>query len=202
MMVNRVPDLPDYPLEDRRVVVAPHELKAMAHPLRSAILDLVLERAATVTELAVALQRPKSTIAHHVAVLVAADMLKVVRTHRVRAIEERFYGRTARLFFVGEVDPADVDPPPWAHPLRDALRESDDAYRTDSMWANTRHARISRSQASAFWSRIEDIVSEFSQLARHGDEVFGLTVALYPTDFPTLPPAEADEGEGTEGEMR
>ena len=112
MMVNRMPELPDYPLEDRRVVVAPHELKAMAYPLRSAILDLVLERAATVTELAEALQRPKSTIAHHVAVLVAADMLKVVRTHRVRAIEERFYGRTARLFFVGEVDPADVDPPP------------------------------------------------------------------------------------------
>ena len=45
-------------------------------------------------------------------------------------------------------------------------------------------------------------MSEFSQLARHGDEVFGLTVALYPTDFPTLPPAEAAEGADTEGEVR
>ncbi len=154
-MVNSDPELPDYPLADRRIVVAPRELKAMAHPLRSIILDLVLERAATVTELAAALKRPKSTIAHHIAVLVEADMLKVVRTRRVRAIEERFYGRTARLFFVGEVDPADVDPPPWAHPLRDAMRESDDAYRADTMWANTRHVRISRDQASAFWSRVE-----------------------------------------------
>ena len=143
-MVNRHPDLPDYPLADRRVVVAPEELKAMAHPLRSVILDLVLERAATVTELALALKRPKSTVAHHVSVLVDADMLQVVRTRRVRAIEERFYGRTARLFFVGELDPSDIDPPPWAHPLRDAMRESEDAYQADTMWANTRHVRISR----------------------------------------------------------
>ena len=192
MVVNRVPELPDYPLEDRRIVVAPRELKALAHPLRAIILDLVLERAATVTELAAALERPKSTVAHHIAVLVEADMLKVVRTRRVRAIEERFYGRTARLFFVGEVDPADVDPPPWSHPLREAMRESDDAYRADTMWANTRHARIRRDQASAFWSRAEDLIAEFSALARHGDEVFGLTVALYPTRFPTLPDPAAD----------
>ena len=186
-MVNMSPELPDYSLQDRRVLVAPRELKAMAHPLRSIILDLVLERAATITELAQAMKRPKSTIAHHVAVLVDADMLKVVRTRRVRAIEERFYGRTARLFFVGEIDPDEIDPPPWEHPLREAMRESDDAYRADTMWANTRHVRITREQANAFWTRIEEAVTEFSMLARHGDEVFGLTVALYPTDFPTLP---------------
>lgn len=189
MTVNSEPGPSDYPLAERRVVVAPEELKAMAHPLRSVILDLVLERAATISELAAALKRPKSTVAHHVAVLVDADLLRVVRTRRVRAIEERFYGRTARLFFVGEVDPGDVDPPPWAHPLREAMRESDDAYRADTMWANTRHVRIHRSQARAFWTRIEDVVTEFSALPRHGDQVFGLTVALYPTDYPTLPDA-------------
>jgi DNA-binding transcriptional ArsR family regulator len=189
MMVNSRPDIPDYPLEERRVVTAPHELKAMAHPLRGVILDLVLERAASITELAVALERPKSTVAHHVSVLLDADMLKVVRTRRVRAIEERFYGRTARLFFVGQLDAGESDPPPWAHPLRDAMRESDDAYRADTMWANTRHVRIRRDQARDFWSRVEEVVAEFSELPRDGDQTFGLAVALYPTDFPTLPEA-------------
>ena len=122
-----------------------------------------------------------------VSVLVDADMLKVVRTRRVRAIEERYYGRTARLFYVVELDPSDIDPPPWAHPLRDAMRESEDAYQADTIWANTRHVRISRDQARAFWARLEDVVTEFSTLPRDGDQVFGLTVALYPTDFPTLP---------------
>ena len=83
MMVNSSPDIPDYALADKRIVTAPHELKAMAHPLRAVILDLVLERAATITELANALERPKSTVAHHVSVLVEADMLTVVRTRRV-----------------------------------------------------------------------------------------------------------------------
>lgn len=186
-MVNGSRDIPDYPLAAKRVVTSARELKAMAHPLRAAILDLLLERAATITELAIALERPKSTVAHHVSVLVEADMLTAVRTRRVRAIEERFYGRTARLFIVGELDAGQADPPPWAHPLRDAVRESEDAYRADTMWANTRHVRIRRDQARAFWSRVEELVAAFSELPRQGDQTFGLSVALYPTDFPALP---------------
>ena len=85
----RINSFPDYELAERVVVTAPRQLRAMADPLRSTILDLVLERAATVTELAEATGRPKSTVAHHVNVLVAADLLRVVRTRRVRAIEER-----------------------------------------------------------------------------------------------------------------
>src|SRR5579884_3449845 len=96
---NSVP--PDYELADRIALTEPAQVKALTHPLRNTILGLLHERAATVTELAVALERPKSTVAHHVKVLTEAGLLQVVRTRRVRAIEERFYGRTARLFYVG-----------------------------------------------------------------------------------------------------
>jgi DNA-binding transcriptional ArsR family regulator len=178
---------PDYELAERIVVTAPHELKALVDPLRSTLLELVLERAATVTELAAAVGRPKSTVAHHVGVLVDAGLLKVVRTRRVRAIEERFYGRTARLFFIGQVRPEDVSPPPWNHPLADAVAESEAAYRADTMWANGRHARIPRAQAREFWARVEELFREFSTIAREGDTVFGFAAALYPTEFPTLP---------------
>ena len=65
------------------------------------ILGLLHERAATVTELAAAVKRPKSTVAHHVKVLADAGILRVVRTRRVRAIDERYYGRAARMFYVG-----------------------------------------------------------------------------------------------------
>ncbi len=60
------------------------------------LLDLGLERAATVAELAEAVDRPKSTVAHHMGVLVGAGLMRVVRTRRVCAIDERFYGRTGR----------------------------------------------------------------------------------------------------------
>ena len=75
-------------------------MKALGDPLRSTILDLVLERAMTVTELADALRRPKGTVAYHVDVLVDAGLLQVVRTRKVRAVEERFYGRTARTIML------------------------------------------------------------------------------------------------------
>ena len=185
MSINR--ELPDYDLVDRIVVTTPAELRAMAEPLRSTILDLVLERAATVTELAGAIGRPKSTVAHHVKVLVDAGMLRVVRTRRVRAIDERFYGRTARLFFVGQVPLEQITPPPWTNYLADAAAESMAAYHADRMWANIRHARISRARAAAFWQRVEPIIREFSEQPREGDEVYGFVAGLYPTDHPALP---------------
>ena len=85
----------------------PAQVRALSHPVRTTILGLLHERAATVSELAAAVGRPKSTVAHHVKVLRQAGLVQVVRTRRVRAIEERFYGRTARLFLFQTEDPAD-----------------------------------------------------------------------------------------------
>lgn len=185
--------VPDYELEDRTLVSRPSELRAMADPLRSTLLDLVLERAASVTELAAAVGRPKSTVAYHVNVLVDAGMLRVVRTRRVRAIEERFYGRTARVFYIGQVPLEQRTPPPWPNYLADAAEESMPAYLDDTMWALHRRARISRPRANEFWQRVDDLVREFSQLPREGDTVFGFAVGLYPTDGPTLPEADAGD---------
>src|SRR6478752_10463797 len=103
MSINS-PQLPDYELPDTVELTTPAQLRAIADPLRSSLLDLVLERAATVAELATAVGRPRSTVAHHVGVLLDAGMLRVVRTRRVRAIDERYYGRTGRLFRVGAIN--------------------------------------------------------------------------------------------------
>ena len=106
------PSPPDYDLADRIALTKPSQVKAIGHPLRTTILGLLHERAATVTELAVAVERPKSTVAHHVKVLAEAGLVRVVRTRRVRAIEERFYGRTARMFYVGVERSPDGDDMP------------------------------------------------------------------------------------------
>jgi DNA-binding transcriptional ArsR family regulator len=185
--------IPDYELDDRLVVTAPAQLRAMAHPLRATILDLLLERAATVAELAAAVRRPKSTVAHHVNVLVKASMLRVVRTRRVRAIDERYYGRTARLFYVGVVDRPGEDPTTvHANALSVAAAESVPAHEADDLRSILRHARIPAQRAAEFWQRVEVVVREFSQLPRSGDTAYGFAAGLYPTDFPTLP--DPDDG--------
>jgi DNA-binding transcriptional ArsR family regulator len=186
MSINR--QIPDYELPDRIVVTTPTQLRAIADPLRVMVLDLLLERAATVAELAVAVHRPKSTVAHHVNVLVDAGMLRVVRTRRVRAIDERFYGRTARLFYVGEVKRAgDSEPPIGINALSVAAAESVPAHEADQLRTVLRHARIPADRAAEFWGRVEAITHEFTKLPRSGRTVFGFAAGLYPTDHPTLP---------------
>lgn len=185
MSINE--QFPDYELLDRLVVTEPRQLRAMSEPLRTTILDLVLERAATVAEFAEAVGRPKSTVAHHVGVLVEAGMLRVVRTRKVRAIDERFYGRTARIFYVGAVSPQSVDPPPWTNDLADAATESTPAYLADTMRTVRRHARITPDRAREFWTRVDQLITEFTQLPREGDTVHAVVIGLYPTDYPSLP---------------
>src|ERR687897_1436897 len=119
------PSPPDYDLADRIALTGPSQVKAISHPLRTTILGLLHERAATVSELAVALERPKSTVAHHVKVLTENGLVQVVGTRRVRAIEERVYGRTARMFYVGVArGPGGDDLPPAFHDFEVAARES------------------------------------------------------------------------------
>ena len=188
--------IPDYELADQIVVTKPAQLRAMADPLRTTILELLLERAATVAELAAAVQRPKSTVAHHVNVLVEAEMLKVVRTRRVRAIDERYYGRTARTFYVGVVDRPGEDPTTvHANTLSVAAAESVSAHEADDLRAIVRHARIPEQYAAEFWERVLAMSRDFAQLPRSGDTVFGFVAGLYPTDFPALPDA-TDETSG------
>ncbi|OIJ63166.1 ArsR/SmtB family transcription factor [Streptomyces mangrovisoli] len=184
--------LPDYDVCDVTDVTAPAQLRALANPLRNAVLELLLERAATVGELAAALGRPKSTVAHHVSVLVDAQLLKVVRTRRVRAIEERYYGRTARIFRVGTVTTADgAEEPCCNNDLATAAAESASAHRADELSSIVRHVRIPREQAREFWARVLELANDYAQLPRGGDVVYGFAAGLYPTDYPTLPEAES-----------
>ena len=181
------PSPPDYELADRIALTRPAQVKAIGHPLRTTILGLLHERAATVTELAAALERPKSTVAHHVKVLTEAGLLQVVRTRRVRAIDERFYGRTARMFYVAVERSADgAELPRDFNDFEIAARESAAAFRDGKLWGFIRHARITEAQAAAFWERMAALVTEFDQLPRSGETVYGFAVGVYPTDHPTL----------------
>jgi DNA-binding transcriptional ArsR family regulator len=193
--VGGAADPPDYDLADRIALTEPSQVKAISHPVRTTILGLLHERAATVKELAVALGRPTSTVAHHVKVLVEAGLLQVVRTRRVRAIEERFYGRTARMFYVGveRTEQGDEMPRDF-NDFEVAAGESVAAYGAGKLWGFIRHARITEAQAAEFWEQMAELVERFDQLPRSGDTVYGFAIGVYPTDHPTLPSGGAESG--------
>ena len=178
---------PDYELADRLALTEPAQVRAVGHPLRTTILQLLHERAATVTELATAVGRPKSTVAHHIGVLTRTGLVQVVRTRQVRAIQERFYGRTARVVFVAPEPSQAQDFPRDFNDFEIAAKESAVAYEQGKLWGFIRHARISADQAAQFWDRMAELVEEFDRLPRTGETTYGFAVGVYPTDHPTLP---------------
>jgi DNA-binding transcriptional ArsR family regulator len=184
----------DYELAETVQADTPAQLKALADPVRSQILDLVLERAATVTELAQALNRPKSSVAYHVDILVDVGLLTVVRTRRVRAIEERLYGRVGRTIVIG------AGPVPEGTARHSFLAQAQAEARVPTprqMLATLRHARIPEDRAEEFFERVVEIAEEFTELPREGDVVFGFVAAVYPTSQPTLPDREPKSTESS-----
>ncbi|HTU05174.1 MAG TPA: winged helix-turn-helix domain-containing protein [Trebonia sp.] len=193
MSVNE--QIPDYDLDEMVVVTAPAQLRALADPLRTVLLDLLHERAATVTEMAQAVDRPKSTVAYHVNLLVDAGLLRVVRTRRVRAIEERYYGRIARTIYIGALTrPEDKQVVLEINGLAKAAAESAPAHAADDLRCTLAHARIPREEVRNFWAQVQELARQFAQIPREGDQVYGFVAGLYPTDAPSLPDPDPDSG--------
>ena len=98
--------VPDYEAVDVLVVSEPEQLRALADERRTRIVTLLREQARSTSDLAEKLGLPKGTVGHHVKVLEKAGLVQVVRTRKVRALTERYYGRTARLFLFKSTDDA------------------------------------------------------------------------------------------------
>ena len=179
----------DYELAEELAADTPTRLKALGDPLRLTIVDLVLERAMTVTEIAERVGRPRGSVAYHVDVLVDAGLIHVVRTRKVRAIDERFYGRTARTYVMQHLS---GEMPFIREATEQALLD-----RTDLPAGSTfRHARIPPDRVQAYVDRLHALALEFSAEARDGDMEYGLMFHVFPTNRyqPSLDTAQPDPG--------
>lgn len=139
-----------------------------------------------------AVDRPKGTVAYHVNLLVDAGLLRVVRTRRVRAIEERFYGRVARTLYIGALDrPEDKQVVAAINGIAEAAVEAAAAHEADDLRCLLVHARIPIDEVRNFWAEVQEVARRFTQIPRAGDQAYGFVAGLYPTDAPTLPDATA-----------
>jgi DNA-binding transcriptional ArsR family regulator len=178
---------PDYELEPELELENVEQIRALFEVTRSQIVDLLLERAATIKELAVTLNKPKGTVGHHVSVLEDFGLIRVVRTKKVRAIVAKYYGRTARTYVIPDSPESAVELAP-NHFLTHAAAEYAKASRDDpGLLSTLRHARIPTARAEEWNARLTDLAAEFTAEHRGGETTYGLLIALYPTDWPHLP---------------
>lgn len=185
----------DYAANEYVYADTPDQLKALGNGIRMTILDLLNERAASVTELAVALDKPKGTIGYHVKVLEEAGFIRVIRTRKVRAMTEKFYGRVAHTVVLHGMPDTQSKMFMVQEALAEAVVEEGAALPATTL----RHVRMSEDQAVEFWELVVELAVEFAKAPRGGDRVYGFLGAIYPTDLPTLPDdaSPADDGEPT-----
>jgi len=182
-------DVLDYELDDTIDIDTPERKRAVADPVRSLIMDLVLERALSVTDLAGRIGKSKGTIAHHVDVLVECGLLKVVRVRKVRAMEERFYGRVARTMMFG--DHGDRSDLPFFQEARNEIDlELIDRGEIPGTWT-LRHARIPLDRAEEWARRLDELALEFIREPRGGDIEFAVLLGMFPTNRKVAPPKKS-----------
>jgi predicted transcriptional regulator len=173
---------PDYDADDLLVVREPEQLRALGDDLRTRIVVLLREHAHSVTELAEELGHAKGTIAHHVKVLEKAGLIRVVRTRKVRALTERYYGRTARLFIFKGSDEADGEDVRnvAAASLRSAAEEILPGDPDDRTTFAVLRKRLSDADAERFMRRLERLQRDVLETPDDPNGThYGLAVALY-----------------------
>jgi DNA-binding transcriptional ArsR family regulator len=179
------PPQPDYELDESLSLTSPAQFEALANPLRFRILVLLNERAATTSQLAHLLGCLKGSAGHHLRVLTAAGLVRVVRTRRVRGGTERYYGRTARQL---QLDAADrLGRPELLLNLvagELATRPPDPAE-----VVQLRHLRLTQEQAKALAERLVEAVDQVEP-AGPDRPLYGLLLGVYRTDLPSLPPED------------
>lgn len=184
---------PDYELDDVLVVEEPQQLRALGDVLRAKIMWLLRERAASTTELAAVLETPKGTVGHHLKVLETAGLVRVVRTRKVRALTENYYGRVARLFVLKGDDsmPDELRGGVLAAMM---LRQAADELIASGPEKDTSalvHIRLAAADVRRFEKRLNRLVADYQRAEDPDGETHALTYALFRASM-ALPPQTDD----------
>lgn len=177
----------DYEADDVLVVSQPEQLRALGDDLRSRIVVLLREQARSTTDLAAELGLPKGTVGHHLKVLERAGLIRVVRTRKVRAVTEKFYGRVARLFVIKSSEPLPEGVGPAgiaATGLRQAADELVAGPAADVKTFAFVHVRLSDLDARRFMLRLERLVDDVRSRETADGHACTLAIALFESEAP------------------
>ena len=166
----------DYEAADTLVVSDPAQHRAMADPFRTQLIQLLRDRARSTQEISGELSIPKGTVGHHLKVLESAGLIRVVRTRKVRAVTEKFYGRTARLFLYQTEDPADGRAIS-AVTLRQAASEVELAPMVTGF--GLVRARLAKKDIERFERRAKKLMDDFRAADHAGGTPSSLTAGIW-----------------------
>lgn len=170
---------PDYEMAPVLELTTPEHFRALGDLLRLRAIEALGEHAATTKELAAMLGVPTSTMAHHLHVLEEAGLIRVVRTRQVRAITERYYGRTARSL-VGLATSADAGKQLGVQLLHAVVNELGGTTPPEGSLSYVFAAsHIPPERVAEFTARLNALANEFEDASVTGLPVYRFLAAIY-----------------------
>ena len=188
--LDAIPVLPDNvpvvmpELPTRLYITTAQQLKAFSDPTRSRILGIIQNQPATAKQIADRLAATPGAIGHHLHVLEAAGLAKVVARRLVRGIVANYYTRTARIFNYNlphEVAGSASLGLEIMTKARDELAEAlatieGDPLQTDGF----PHIRLSPERAQVYSERLQALIEDVLHETPDPDgEVYGILVAMF-----------------------
>jgi DNA-binding transcriptional ArsR family regulator len=171
----------DYDAADTLVVSEPAQLRALGDEIRGRIVALLREQAASATDLAELLTMPKGTVGHHLKVLERAGLVHVVRTRRVRAVTEKYYGRVARLFLIKSRDEQDDELVHGVGATALRLAAAELAAAPEVAMHGLLRVRLAPADVRRFNRRLDKLLLDVRAADGAEGETWGLAAALYRT---------------------
>ena len=165
------------------VLQTPAHFKALGHPVRHRIVNVLRQRPATLGQLASATGLAKGTISFHMRVLRKAGLVQIAGTRHVRGGTEQHFALVSTGFRL----PGDAGA---EFLVQAALAEMLPAGGSESGRTVLRHLWLSEQQARALAAQLEDFVTQKSPADAVSGEAYGLLLSLYRADIPRLPAAD------------
>lgn len=174
--------MPELPVQ--LVINTVQQFKAFSDPIRSRILGIIQNQPATAKQIADRLGASPGAIGHHLHVLEAAGLARVVARRLVRGIVANYYTRTARIFkydlpseVIGDTS-INLDIMTKAY---EELAEAETNKEADiHQCSSFPHIRLSPERAMYYSERINALVDDILQETPDSNgKVYGILVSMF-----------------------
>ncbi|GAA4574783.1 ArsR/SmtB family transcription factor [Planotetraspora kaengkrachanensis] len=176
----------DEPSEQEHLVLrSPAHFRALGHPVRHRLVNLLRQRPATLGQLTAALGSTKGTIGYHMRILREAGLVRLASTRQVRGGTEQYFALVSRGFRLHE----DAEAGP-EFLFNAALNEMLPPRPGQGGRTILRHLWLTEDEAEALAAELRVYATEPPPSDATRGEAYGLLVSLYPADIPALSPDE------------
>lgn len=163
---------------DRQLILTePEQLKALAHPVRTRLLNALEAEPASAKQLANRLELTHGNVGHHLKVLERAGLVEVVEERRVRALTERIFAPTYDRLRI-EIGEGSVDKLRFL--FEQAIREAaPQEHQPFTEQGRLYSVQMPQARAAEFAERLVTLADEFAAASAGDGPTFGFAGAVY-----------------------